>query len=66
MTAKLISVNEKPVLEGAMLFAHELFQDRIDKVILKNEYIKTFAINLGGHDNHSLEIINELIGRLLM
>ena len=48
-----------------MRWLNELMQDRIDKVILDNEFIESFNINLGVH-YCDYDVINGLIGRILM
>lgn len=65
LKARLISVNENPVLKGKMLWLTELFQNRIDKATLNSELIDSFEINLGSHDV-DYDVINGVIGRILM
>ena len=61
----IISVNEKPILKGKMLWLTELFQNRIDKATLNSELIDSFEINLGQH-SVDYDVINGVIGRILM
>ena len=65
MATKLISMNGKTVLKGSMRWLNELIQDRIDKVILNNEFIESFNIDLGVN-YVDYDVINGLIGRILM
>ena len=65
LKARLISVNENPVLKGKMLWLTELFQNRIDKATLNSELIDSFEINLGSHDV-DYDVINGVISRILM
>ena len=65
LKARLISVNDNPVLKGKMLWLTELFQNRIDKATLNSELIDSFEFNLGSHDV-DYDVINGVIGRILM
>ena len=67
-----MSINEKPVLKGTMIWLIEHMQSRIDNVILDAEFIKSFNITFGRRGAYwtygycSYGVLNELIGRILM
>ena len=68
MRASLISINEKPILKGSINCSNfnARIQSRIDNVIQDSEFIDSFNITLGGNGLATEDVMNELIGRILM
>jgi len=59
-------VNDKPILKGKVPWLIECIQSRIDKAIHDSDYIESFNITLGGRKSNGYDVINGLIGRILM
>lgn len=64
--ASMISVNDKTVFNGEMPWIMQCMQSRIDKAMQDDPFIDSFNISMGENGFASYDVINQLIGRILM
>ena len=67
LTVDLISINEKPVLKGSIIWFIDHLQSRIDNAIIDCQLIDSFCIKFNNdRATQGCDVVNELLGRILM